>query len=82
MMKEGLIKAGNLVVDCKPCYIAGTGFNKDDVYVVSEGTVVFKWYDKIALITVSQEGVKVTLLDIIDVRFLVERNENCLVTKL
>jgi len=82
MMKEGLVKAGNLVVDCKPCYIAGTGFNKDDVYVVSEGTVVFKWYDKIALITVSQEGVKVTLLDIIDVRFLVERNENCLVTKL
>jgi len=82
MMKEGLVKAGNLVVDCKPCHIAGTGFNKDDVYVVSEGTVVFKWYDKIALITVSQEGVKVTLLDIIDVRFLVERNENCLVTKL
>jgi len=82
MMREGLVKAGNLVIDCKPCYIAGTGFAKDDVYVVSEGTVVFKWYDKIALITVSQEGTKVTLLDILDVRFLVERNENCLVTKL
>jgi len=82
MMREGLVKAGNLVVDCKPCYIAGTGFVKDDVYVVSEGTVVFKWYDKIALITVSEEGTKITLLDIIDVRFLVERNENCLVTKL
>ncbi len=43
---------------------------------------MFKWYDKIAVITVSEEGAKVTLLDIIDVRFLVERNENCLVTKL
>ncbi len=82
MMREGLVKAGNLVIDCKPCYIAGTGFTKDDVYVVSEGTVVFKWYDKIAVITVSEEGAKVTLLDIIDVRFLVERNESCLVTKL
>jgi len=82
MMREGLIKAGNLVIDCKPCYVSGTGFTKDDVYVVSEGTVVFKWYDKIALVTVSDEGVKVTLLDIIDVRFLVERNENCMVTKL
>ena len=82
MMREGLVKAGNLVIDCKPCYIAGTGFTKDDVYVVSEGTVVFKWYDKIALITVSDEGVKVTLLDILDVRFLVERNESCWVTKL
>ena len=82
MMREGLVKAGNLVVDCKPCYVAGTGFNKDDVYVVSEGTVVFKWYDKIAVITVSEEGTKVNLLDIIDVRFLVERNENCLATRL
>jgi len=82
MMREGLAKAGNLVVDCRPCYITGTGFTKDDVYVVSEGTIVFKWYDKIAVITVGEEGVKVTLLDIIDVRFLVERNENCLVTKL
>jgi hypothetical protein len=69
-------------VDCKPCYIAGTGFTKDDIYILSEGTVVFKWYDKIALITVSQEGVKTTLLDILDVRFLVERNETCMVTKL
>ncbi len=82
MMREGLVKAGNLIVDCKPCYIAGTGFTKDDMYVVSEGNVVFKWYDKIALITVSQEGVKITLVDVIDVRFLVERNENCMVTKL
>jgi len=82
MMREGLVKAGNLVIDCKPCYITGTGFTKDNVYVVSEGAVVFKWYDKIALITVSQEGVKITLLDIIDVRFLVERNESCWVTKL
>jgi len=82
MMREGLVKAGNLIVDCKPCYIAGTGFTKDDMYVVSEGNVVFKWYDKIAVITVSQEGVKITLVDVIDVRFLVERNENCMVTKL
>ena len=82
MMREGLVKAGNLIVDCKPCYIAGTGFVKDDIYVVSEGNVVFKWYDKIAVITVSDEGTKITLLDIIDVRFLVERNENCMVTKL
>jgi len=82
MMREGLVKAGNLVIDCKPCYVAGTGFTKDDIYVVSEGTVVFKWYDKIAVITVGEEGTKLNLLDIIDVRFLVERNENCMVTKL
>ena len=82
MMREGLVKAGNLVVDCKPCYVAGTGFTKDDMYVVSEGTVVFKWYDKIALITVGETGTKITLLDILDVRFLVERNESCWVTKL
>ena len=82
MMREGLIKAGNLVIDCKPCYVAGTGFMKDDVYVISEGTVVFKWYNKIAVITVDEDGAKVNLLDIIDVRFLVERNESCLVTKL
>jgi len=82
MMREGLVKAGDLIIDCKPCYIAGAGFTKDDVYVISTGTVVFKWYDKIALITVSEEGTKITLLDIIDVRFLVERNENCMVTKL
>ena len=82
MMREGLVKAGNLVIDCKPCYISGTGFTKDDIYVVSVGTVVFKWYDKIALVTVSDEGTKITLLDIIDVRFLVERNESCWVTKL
>jgi len=82
MMREGLVKAGDLVIDCKPCYISGAGFTKDDVYVVSEGAVVFKWYDKIALITVSDEGTKITLLDLIDVRFLVERNENCWVTKL
>jgi len=82
MMREGLVKAGNLIIDCKPCYIAGTGFTKDNIYIISEGTAVFKSYDKIALITVSQEGVKTILLDIIDVRFLVERNENCMVTKL
>jgi hypothetical protein len=82
MMREGLVKAGDLVIDCKPCYVAGTGFTKDDIYVVSEGTVVFKWYDKIAVITVGELGTKVNLLNIIDVRFLVERNENCMVIKL
>jgi len=82
VMREGLVKAGDLVIDCKPCYIAGTGFTKDDIYVVSEGTVVFKWYDKIAVVTVGEEGTKVNLLDIIDVRFLVERNENCVAIRL
>jgi len=82
MMREGLVEAGNLVIDCKPCYIAGTGFTKDDIYMVSEGIVVFKWYDKIAVITVGKEGTKVNLLNIIDVRFLVERNENCVAIRL
>lgn len=78
MIYNGALKYNEQNIYCNPCLVKGIYFKKDDVLVVSEGIVVFKFYEYLVI----YDGVRFMKTKITDLYDIYEQKKESTVTRL
>lgn len=77
MLYNGVLSAGSIKIDCRPCVVKGRYVKENDVLILSSGVILYKTYNMLKMIVFDQEVMDEVTLPLNDLMFLLAKNEQC-----